>query len=619
MSDGRLSKALRYLRRSFAPSSDEPSDRQLLARFAECRDHDAFAVLVQRHGPMVLAVCRRLLGDVTDAEDAFQATFVVLARKAGARGWQESIGSWLYEVAYRCASKVRTASARRRCQSQVPDMPHEETTSDVERHELRAALDDELSRMPEKYRAPLVLCYLEGKSNEEAARLLGCPVGTVYGRLARARDLLRDRLAKRRLMTTAAVLLAEDVAPAAVPAALLDATVQAAALSSELARPVTFIVEGVLHAMFVTKLKMAAVLLLTIGLIGAGAGVYHYQRDQGTVAAAANLAPLPETETKVVEDGKVRSKVVHANGVDFQAVADKVWIVPAANKGTRVDIALVISNSTDKEQTFLIWEMPRVHLATTDGKELRWRFARDGTRPVTRLVVAAGKTATVSRQAVLGQATDRKTLSLGGDDDSGGVWWFDGLQATKYVLTLSYENNLQSKGEWGGSVKTEPVEITVRTVVEKKADGQGAALQQWPVLGRGAWGQKKDLPQQRVIRSAAELLEVMGTPDKVKDEQTQREATAALAKGFGVKDIDWKKQMVVLVHGLDRPTPVDRVRFIGLLRQGQTLTAQWELIHTGRNGPAVVVKAPPHSLLVERIEGPIDFGPPSVIPVYERD
>jgi len=283
----------------------EPSDRQLLARFAECRDHDAFAVLVRRHGPMVLAVCRRLLGDVTDAEDAFQATFVVLARKAGARGWQESIGGWLYEVAYRCASKIRAASARHRCQAQVPDMPNRETTSDVERHELRAALDDELSRLPEKYRAPLVLCYLQGKSNEEAARLLGCPVGTVYGRLARARDLLRDRLARRCLMTPVAMLLGEEVAPAAVPVALLDTTIQAATLPGEPGGPVAKLVEGVLHTMYLRKLKMAAVVLLTVGLMGAGAGIYHHQRGQGNVTAAASPAPLPETETWAAEDGLV--------------------------------------------------------------------------------------------------------------------------------------------------------------------------------------------------------------------------------------------------------------------------------------------------------------------------
>ncbi|OAI47268.1 hypothetical protein AYO44_09810 [Planctomycetaceae bacterium SCGC AG-212-F19] len=459
MTDGRLSKALRFLRRSVAPSPDEPSDRHLLARFAERRDQDAFTALVRRHGPMVLAVGRRLLGDGVDAEDVFQATFVVLARKAGAGGWEESIGSWLYEVAYRCACKVRAASARHRCASQVPDMPSRESTPDVERRDLRAALDDELSRLPEKYRAPLVLCYLEGKSNEEAARLLGCPVGTVYGRLARARDLLRDRLARRCLMAPLAVVLAEDVAQAAVPPALFEATVQAAALSGELTAPVAVLVEGVLHTMYVTKLKMAAVLLMVAGLIGTGVGVYHHQRGQGNVAAAANLVPLPEAEAKGQREG--------ANGVDFQAVADHVWTVPAANAKTTVDIAFVISNNTDKAHTFLIWEAPLVHLATADGQELRRLFGRDGTAPVTRLVVAAGKTATVSRKAVLERAADGKTLVLRGNDDSGGVWWFDGLQPAKYVLTLSYENILPGKGEWGGSVKTEPVEITVRTAQEE--------------------------------------------------------------------------------------------------------------------------------------------------------
>ena len=172
------------------------TDGQLLARFVATRDEPAFAALVRRHGPMVLGVCRRLLPRGPDAEDAFQATFLVLFRRARALDRGGSVANWLYTVAYHVALRARADAARRRqCERAVPrrdEAPAADVWSD-----LRPVLDEELTRLPDKYRAPVVLCYLEGKTNEEAGRLLGCPVGTVKGRLSRARDLLRARLARR--------------------------------------------------------------------------------------------------------------------------------------------------------------------------------------------------------------------------------------------------------------------------------------------------------------------------------------------------------------------------------------------------------------------------------------
>jgi RNA polymerase sigma factor (sigma-70 family) len=178
----------------------EPTDSQLLKRFARQQDEAAFAALVKRHGPMVLAVCRRILRDAHDADDAFQATFLVLVRKAPVIARPELLGNWLYGVAYRVAVKARIIAARRsERERQVPAMTLSDPLSDVTGRELRAVLDAELSRLPEKYRAPLVLCYLEGKTNEQAARLLGWPIGSISGRLARARELLRERLLSRGL------------------------------------------------------------------------------------------------------------------------------------------------------------------------------------------------------------------------------------------------------------------------------------------------------------------------------------------------------------------------------------------------------------------------------------
>jgi RNA polymerase sigma factor (sigma-70 family) len=323
-----LGGVLEFLRRALgAPPADALSDRQLLHRFAQHADSDAFAALVRRHGPMVLAVCQRVLGDGADAEDAFQAAFIVLARKAGSLGWHESIGGWLHEVAFRTASKARVAVAqRRRHESQVRSMPEAKTLDEASRRELRTILDEELSQLPEKYRAPLVLCYLEGKTNDEAAQLLGWPIGTVSGRLARARDMLRVRLERRRLVLPATVLaaaLADSVAPAAVSTHLFDATVAAVTLPAPgvLAAPIATLVEGVLHTMFVTKLKIAGVIVLTVGLV-AGTGLFLRNSGRSAAVANANPVPAPNTETTVDKEPTASEPVVK-DGLSITVKPDK--------------------------------------------------------------------------------------------------------------------------------------------------------------------------------------------------------------------------------------------------------------------------------------------------------
>ena len=174
------------------------SEWQLLDRYASRRDETAFDALVARHGPMVLGVCRRVLDDPHAVEDAFQATFLVLVRKAGSLGQRDAIGHWLYGVACRVALRARCEAARRRSR-EVPVARVVSIARDDEPcpDELAPALDEELSRLPQKYRAPVVLCYLEGLTHEEAARQLHWPIGSVKGRLSRARELLRGRLARR--------------------------------------------------------------------------------------------------------------------------------------------------------------------------------------------------------------------------------------------------------------------------------------------------------------------------------------------------------------------------------------------------------------------------------------
>jgi len=268
--------------------ADELTDAQLLECFAEQQDEAAFEALLRRHGPMVLAACRRVLSNATDAEDAFQATFLILIRKAGSISHPERLGNWLYGVAYRTALDARASRARRQARErQVAEMPAAEASTDMVWKDLRPILDDELNRLPEKYRAPMVFCYLEGKTKEEAARQLGWPEGTVSGRLARAKELVRARLIRRGLALTPAVvtvMLSSNAAPAAVPGPLLDATLRVGMLfaagqgaaAGALSAPVTALTERVLRTMSLVKLKTAAAVLLVASLLVTGAGVLAY-------------------------------------------------------------------------------------------------------------------------------------------------------------------------------------------------------------------------------------------------------------------------------------------------------------------------------------------------------
>lgn len=213
-------------------SGHDPSDRELLLRFVNQRQEAAFETLVQRHGPMVQGVCRRVLGDAHEAEDAFQATFLVLVRKSDSIRRPELLANWLYGVAFRIAHKARVnAFKREKLPMQTDELATQEQLVEVEWAEVKTVLDEEINRLPEKYRAPLVLCYFNGKTNIEAARLLGWPEGSISERLAKGREALRRRLNRRGVTLSAALLallLSQKAASAAVPAALIESTVTAA-------------------------------------------------------------------------------------------------------------------------------------------------------------------------------------------------------------------------------------------------------------------------------------------------------------------------------------------------------------------------------------------------------
>jgi RNA polymerase sigma factor (sigma-70 family) len=207
------------------------TDGQLIERFLTRGDQAAFESLVARHGPMVLGVCRQVLGDLHDAEDAFQATFLVLARSAGQIVKREVLGSWLYGVAYRIAVRARVDAAGRHARERpIAEVVAVGADDDRDRRELQAVLHEEVNRLPEKYRSPIVLCYLEGQTHEEAAEALCWPVGTVKGRLARARALLQTRLGHRGLAVPATFCVAalSQGTAAGVSPALVAVTVETA-------------------------------------------------------------------------------------------------------------------------------------------------------------------------------------------------------------------------------------------------------------------------------------------------------------------------------------------------------------------------------------------------------
>jgi RNA polymerase sigma factor (sigma-70 family) len=201
------------------------ADADLLGRFAAGREDAAFEELVRRHGPMVLGVCRRVMGDAHDAEDAFQAAFLVLARRPRAVRDPAALAGWLYGVAFRTALKARTDAGRRRRREWCAARPEAAApAAEPEWLDLRPALDEEVAKLPARLREAFVLCCLEGRSHEEAGRLLGRPAGTVASRLSRARQRLRGRLTRRGLTLAAtAALLSAAEADAALPTTLLAA------------------------------------------------------------------------------------------------------------------------------------------------------------------------------------------------------------------------------------------------------------------------------------------------------------------------------------------------------------------------------------------------------------
>lgn len=294
MATAQMDTVIRHLRRTVLRQDRAGwTDGQLLASFIDHEDEAAFESLVRRHGPMVFGVCRRVARNHHDAEDAFQATFLVLVRKASSVKPRKQVANWLHGVALRAAMKTKATAARRRGrEQQVTELPEPEAARQDQWSDLHPLLDQELNGLPENYRLPILLCDLEGKTIKEATRELGWPQGTLAGRLARGRKLLAKRLTNRGVVLSAASLGAvvlEHSAAAAVPTSLMSSTVKAAAMiaageatvAGVVPAKVAILTEGVLKAMLLMKLKTVLSIVLMLGVVCIGSGLLMHRTAAG--------------------------------------------------------------------------------------------------------------------------------------------------------------------------------------------------------------------------------------------------------------------------------------------------------------------------------------------------
>jgi len=297
MSDRGIAQLLAFIRRRSSPLSDLVADGELLHRYTTGRDEAAFELLVRRHGPMVLGVAQRVVRESHAAEDVFQATFLTLARKAKSLRRHDALSGWLYRVALRIALRARTSSSVRARSIHVNTTATESQTpnNSLEWSELREILDEEVNKLPERFRTAVVLCYLSGKSTEDAAKEIGCPRGTILSRLANARKRLQGGLSRRGYAIPATLLasgLASETAPAALNANLVALAMKVIQPAIAVAPAVASLSFGVIHAMMMTKIKVAIALFLVAGAVGIGVG-----QLTGPGPAIADQVPKEQAKT----------------------------------------------------------------------------------------------------------------------------------------------------------------------------------------------------------------------------------------------------------------------------------------------------------------------------------
>lgn len=429
-----MSSLLTYLQRMLGRAEEvSAADEQLLTRFAHGRDEAAFEDLVQRYGPLVFGVCRRLLANTHDAEDAFQATFLVLARKAASVGKRELVGHWLYGVACRIARKARAKIARRSAhEKQASALPDVEPVYEMNPPQLGELFDQEVARLPRKYRLPVVLCYLEGKPKGEIARQLGWPEGTVSARLTRAREMLRHWLTRKAVSLpagTLATVLTPEALSAALPPGLAASTAKAAGAFAAgaggglISASTLALAKGAMRSMFLQRMRIPLAVLFVAGLGALVALAYPRDAERNDAPAAEGPNPpaavaqdkrsiklyvagagAPRPGVYMLESTASNADVLNAAAVDLGnvraqgQVAYLIQLWPGAT-GTPVGISgeltKMLNQPNERSSVVSDWlpkdpKAPSPRLMLWIGSAEHWDFMQRSTR---RATVIAGKDA----------------------------------------------------------------------------------------------------------------------------------------------------------------------------------------------------------------------------------
>jgi RNA polymerase sigma factor (sigma-70 family) len=542
-----LPAVVRHLHRLAHPARGA-DDEQLLRLWAADRDEAAFELLVMRHGGLVLATCRRLLCHEQDAEDAFQATFLALARKAGSIAAGAALTAWLHRVALRAALAAR--ARRREADHLAPDeVAAPEANYPVEADDLRRAIDEEVSGLPEKYRAPFILCYLEGRTTDEAAAALRCPRGTVGTRLAWARERLRGRLARRGLAVSSAALAALGAGGAsAAPGPLVRALVQAAgpfaAGSNEGAgHAAALLSERVIRTMSASKMKWGLAWAVAAGLLGAvvgmGPGVFADKKvadkaDKGTV----EKGDKPKPKGKAAEKGEKKGKIK----------ADLAGVVSAVSEDGKV---LTVTADAEKREARLTAATKVVYNGVRQG----------GARPTVGYTVlvwrSPGSETDAARVVFLGPLAQKSKADLSGEITE--------LAADGKSFTLRLAKSIKTEPEKTATVKlAKDAELTFNGVARNEAKlavGQGASV--W--LAEGS----KD--------TAARVSAHAASGGKPKNAARPSFSGTVAALGAG------GKSLTLLVPGPIKNTPPKKVE----LKLGEAAEVVFDGVAPGAARPAV--------------------------------
>ncbi len=404
----------RLRRAALLRQRDGVGDGELLGCFLERHDEAALAALIKRHGPMVWGVCRRLLNH-HDAEDAFQATFLVLVRKATSIVPREMVGNWLYGVAHQTALQARRTATRRRAREiQVQEMPAVEAVPQDQWSELRPLLDQELSRLPDIYRAVLVLCELEGRTRKEVAGQLRVPEGTVAGRLARARAMLAKRLLAQGITLSTgalALVLAQNVASARVPLSVLSSTISVASgvaagqAAVELITPqVAALTEGVLKTMLLTKLKSLFPVLLVLIFVATGATILN-----GRSATAQSERPPVVEKPREAPAKEELQQEEFAWGKEVDGLQLGLALVPANKNvyctGEAITLEVRVRNVSKAPRKITYWLLfeTQPQITTAQGKKVVVTMppALNFEVVLTEKVIPPGATSTLYRPRVM--------------------------------------------------------------------------------------------------------------------------------------------------------------------------------------------------------------------------